>query len=197
METIHQRPSPGWRRLAAGGADYGVVAVYLVVLSLVGALLRAAGLLPGDITTPGDRILAQLVVFAVLTLPVTVWFAFWEAAPRGATPGKHLLGLRVRRLDGGGLSWSASLLRNAVKIAVPWELAHTGVWNSLAWPGPEASLNTALFIAANGLLVLYVVMLFLGSRRPPYDRLAGTIVQIGPSAQQRARDDGPPASISW
>jgi hypothetical protein len=39
-----------------------------------------------DITTPGGRILAQLVVIAVLTVPVTLWFAWWEAAPRGARP---------------------------------------------------------------------------------------------------------------
>jgi uncharacterized RDD family membrane protein YckC len=101
--------------------------------------------------------------------------------PRGATPGKRLLGLRVSRLDGGQLSWPGSLLRSAVKIAVPWELAHTGVWNSLAWPGPEAPVNAVLFSVANGLLVLYVVMLFVGARRPPYDRLAGSIVpdQLG------------------
>ena len=177
METVHQRPSPGWRRLAAGAVDYGIVGAYLLVLALVGTLLRAAGLLPSHITTPGARILAQLIAIAVLTLPVTLWFAWWEAAPRGATPGKRLLGLHVSRLDGGGLSWSDSLLRSAVKIAVPWELAHTGVWNSLTWPGPETPVNAVLFTVANGLLVLNVVMLFLGGRRPPYDRLAGTIVR--------------------
>jgi uncharacterized RDD family membrane protein YckC len=120
----------------------------------------------------------------VLTVPVTLWFAFWEAGPRGATPGKRLLGLRVSRLDGGELSWPGSLLHSTVKIAVPWELAHTGVWNSLAWPGPEAPVNAVLFSVANGLLVLYVVMLFVlfvGARRPPYDRLAGSIAsdQLG------------------
>jgi uncharacterized RDD family membrane protein YckC len=182
--------APGWRRLAAGGVDYAIVAAYLALLALAGALLRAAGPLAGPITTPGGRVLGQLVAFAVLTLPVTLWFAWWEAAPRQATPGKRLLGLRVSRLGGGGLSWSRSLLRSAVRIAVPWELAHTAVWNTLVWPGPEAPLNTALFIVANALLALNVVMLFLGSRRPPYDRLAGTIVQMVPSAHRRARDNG-------
>jgi uncharacterized RDD family membrane protein YckC len=142
------RPSPGWRRLAAGAVDYGIVAAYLAVLTLVGALGRAAGLLPSQITTPGGRILAQLVVIAVLTLPVTFWFAWWEAAPRGATPGKRLGGLRVSRLNGDGLTLRRSLLRSAVKIAVPWELAHTGVWNSLAWPGPDAPVNAVLFTVA-------------------------------------------------
>jgi uncharacterized RDD family membrane protein YckC len=175
------QPAAGWRRIAAGGVDYGVVAAYLGLLALVGTLGRAAGLLPARITTPSGRILGQLAAIAVLTVPVTLWFAFWEAGPRGATPGKRLLGLRVSRLDGGELSWPDPLLRSAVKIAVPWELAHTGVWNSLAWPGPEAPVNAVLFSVANGLLVLYVVMLFVGTRRPPYDRLAGSIVsdQLG------------------
>jgi hypothetical protein len=77
-------PAPGWRRLAAGAVDYGIVAAYLALLGLVGVLGRAAGLLPEDITTPGGRIVAQLVVIAVLTLPVTGWFAWWEAAPATA-----------------------------------------------------------------------------------------------------------------
>jgi uncharacterized RDD family membrane protein YckC len=148
-----------------------------VLLGLAGALLRAAVPLPSQVTTPGGRILAQLVAFAVLTVPVTLWFAWWEAAPRGATPGKRLLGLRVSRLDGGGVSRSGSLLRSTVKIALPWELAHAGVWNSLVWRGPDAPVNALLFVAANGLLVLYLAMLLLGAHRPPYDRLAGTIVR--------------------
>jgi uncharacterized RDD family membrane protein YckC len=177
---MHQRADNGWRRLAAGAVDYGIVVAYLAVLTLAGALLRAAGLLPDHITTPGGRILAQLVVIAVLTVPVTLWFAWWEAAPRGATPGKRLLGLRVSRLNGGGLSGSGSMLRSAVKIAVPWEVAHTAVWNSLVWPGPDAPVNALLFTVANGLLLLYVAMLLLGAHRPPYDRLAGTIVRVAP-----------------
>jgi uncharacterized RDD family membrane protein YckC len=187
---MRQQADNGWRRLAAGAVDYGIVAAYVVLLGLVGALLRAAGLLPSNITTPGGRILGQLAAIAVLTLPVTCWFAWWEAAPRGATPGKRLLGLRVSRLDGGGLSWPRSLLRSALKIAVPWEVAHTGVWNSLAWPGPDAPVNALLFTVANGLLVLYVLTLFLGTHRPPYDHLAGTIVRIAQPARQRDRHDG-------
>jgi uncharacterized RDD family membrane protein YckC len=167
-----------WRRLVAGGVDYGIVVAYLGVLSVVGVLGRSSGVLPGRVTTPGGRVVAQLVVFAVLTVPVTLWFAWREAAPRGATPGKRLLGLRVVRLDGGGLPWSGSLLRSAAKIAVPWELAHTAVWNILVWPGPQAPLNAVLLTVANAVLVLNLVLLFVGTRRALHDRLAGTLVQV-------------------
>jgi uncharacterized RDD family membrane protein YckC len=178
MDAVRQPAAPGWRRVAAFGADYAIVAVYLGMLTLAGGLGRAAGLLPGHVTTAGGRIVSQLVTVAVLTVPVTLWFAWWEAAPRGATPGKRLLGLRVSRLDGTGLPWRGSLLRSLVKIALPWELAHTGVWNSLAWPGPQAPVNIVLFTLANGLLALYLIALFVGARRPLYDHLAGTVVRL-------------------
>jgi uncharacterized RDD family membrane protein YckC len=178
MMARQRRGAPGGRRLVAFAVDYGIVVAYLAILTLVGVLGRSTGLLPGHVTTPGGRIAAQLLVVAVLTAPVTGWFAWWEAASRGATPGKRLLGLRVGRLDGGGLSWPRSLVRSAARIAVPWELAHTGVWNSLAWPGPEAPVNAVLFAVANALLLLNLVMLFVGARRPPYDRLAGTVVDL-------------------
>jgi uncharacterized RDD family membrane protein YckC len=174
---VRQPAAPGWRRVAAFAVDYAAVAAYLGVLALAGALGRAAGVLPGQVTTPGGRVVGQLVTFAVLTVPVTLWFAWWEAAPRGATPGKRLLGLRVGRLDGGGLRWTGSLLRSLVKITLPWELAHTGVWNSLVWPGPDAPVNIVLFTLANAVLALNLIALFVGARRPPYDHLAGTVVR--------------------
>jgi uncharacterized RDD family membrane protein YckC len=170
MSGVGPRGAPGWRRLAALGVDYGVIVAYLGVLGLVGALGRAAGVLPGRVTTPAGRIAAQLAAIAVLTVPVTLWFAWWEAAPRGATPGKRLLGLRVATVDGRGLSPRRSLLRSLVRVAVPWELAHTGVWNALAWPGPEAPVNAALFT---------------GARRPLYDRIAGTVVLARTPGEER------------
>jgi uncharacterized RDD family membrane protein YckC len=176
VSVVDRTSAPGWRRLAAFGVDYGIILAYLGVLGVVGVLGRAAGLLPDDVTTPGERIAAQLVVIGVLTVPVTLWFAWWEAAPRGATPGKRLLGLCVGRLHGGGLSWPGSLLRSAARIAVPWELGHTAVWNTLVWPGPDAPINVVLFTLANGVLVVNLVMLFAGTRRPLYDRVAGTVV---------------------
>jgi uncharacterized RDD family membrane protein YckC len=166
---------PVWRRLAASAVDWGIVLAYLGVLTVVGAIGRALGILPGEIATPGGRVVAQLVVLAVLTVPVTIWLAWREAAPRSATPGKRLLGLVVVRLDGGGLSWPGSLLRSTAKVAVPWELAHTGVWNSLVWPGPEAPVNTLLFV---------------GARRPLYDRLAFSVVRRRPGTVPAAGASG-------
>jgi len=79
------------------------------------------------------------------------------------------------------------------------------VWNSLTLPGPEAAVNAVLITVANGLLALTVVLLFVGARRPPYDRLAGAVVQVVPGSPpsrpaQRRQDEtvqgGPTTSMT-
>ena len=87
------RPSPGWRRVVAVVVDYGSIVLCLGVLSVLGVFSFAIGAVTTTVATPTGRVLAQLVIFAVLTVPVTVWLAGWEASPGGATPGKRLLGL--------------------------------------------------------------------------------------------------------
>jgi uncharacterized RDD family membrane protein YckC len=174
------RTSPGWRRVVAFGVDYAAIVLYLGLLTLVGVLGRAAGAVPGDVATPAGRVVAQLVVFVVLTVPVTVWFAGWEASSMGATPGKRLLGLRVLTTGGDRLGWPRSLLRTALKLTVPWELAHTAVWDLLVWPGDQsAAVDTLLLGLANAAIVVDLASLFVGSRRTPYDRVAGTVVTAG------------------
>jgi uncharacterized RDD family membrane protein YckC len=176
---MRARSSPGWRRVVAFAVDYGVILPYLGLLTLVGVLGRAVGVVPTDITTPAGRVVAQLVAVAVLTVPVTVWFAGWEATPGGATPGKRLLGLRVRTTTGARLTWPRSLLRTALKFTVPWELAHTAVWDLLVWPDDQgAVVDTVLLSLANAVIVIDLVCLFVGARRAPYDRVAGTVVEV-------------------
>jgi uncharacterized RDD family membrane protein YckC len=178
--------SSGWRRIAAFGVDYGVIVVYLGLLGLAGVIGRRVGVVPDGIGTPSGRVLAQVAVFAVLTVPVTVWFAGWEATPAGATPGKRLLGLRVLTVAGRRVAWPRSLLRTALKLTVPWELAHTAVWDLLVWPGDgAAAVDMVLLGVANAAIVVDVAMLFVGSGRPPYDRIAGTIVADAAAVSRR------------
>ena len=171
------RTSPGWRRVAAFAVDYGVILAYLGLLALVGVLGRAVGVLPTEVTTQATRVLAQLAGIAVLTLPVTLWFAGWEAGPGGATPGKQVLGLRVVTTGGERLGWPRSLLRTALKFTVPWELTHTALWSILACPGDGGSVvDMVLLGVANAVIVVDLVSLFVGTRRTPYDRITGTLV---------------------
>jgi uncharacterized RDD family membrane protein YckC len=164
--------------VAAAAVDYGLVGVYIGLLTLARASARAAGLLPEQPSTQSGRWAAQLVAMGLLTAPVTLWLAGWEAAPRGATPGKRLLRLRVTTADGDFVALGRSLLRSVLKVALPWELAHTAVWRLLVWPGdPEDRVSLVLLLLANGIAVVYLAALFVGSGRTPYDRIAGTVVR--------------------
>ena len=178
--------STGWRRIAAFSVDYGFIFAYLGLLTLVGMLGRIVVTPPTDIATPAGRVVAQLGIFAVLTVPVTVWFAGWEATAGGATPGKRLLGLRVLTTSGDRLTWPRSLVRTALKFTIPWELAHTAVWNMLVWPGDRgAAVDTLLLSLANAALVVDVVSLFIGSRRTPLRPHRGHVRQaIRPGHRQ-------------
>jgi uncharacterized RDD family membrane protein YckC len=169
------RPCPGWRRVVASGVDYGSILLCLGVLSVLGVFSFAIGAVTTTVTTPTGRVLAQLVIFAVLTVPVTVWLAGWETT--GATPGKRLLGLRVLTSSGDGLSWPRSLLRTALKFTLPWELAHTAWWHVLLRSGNQgAVLDRLLLSLVCAAIAVYLVSLFVGSRRAPYDRVTGTFV---------------------
>ena len=171
------RPRPGWRRVIASGVDYGAIVVCLGVLSVLGVFSFAIGAVTPTVTTPTGRVLAQLMIFAVLTVPVTVWLAGWKATPRGATPGKRLLGLRVLTVSGDRLTWPRSLLRTALKFTLPWELAHTAWWNVLLRSGDQgAVLDAVLLSLVCAAIAVYLVSLFVGSRRAPYDRISGTFV---------------------
>jgi uncharacterized RDD family membrane protein YckC len=173
-----ERPGTGWRRVAAAAVDYGLVGVYIGLLVLAGVSARAAGLVPDQLTTQPARWAAQLASIGLLTVPVTFWLAWSEAAPRGATPGKRVLSLQVIAANGDSVALGRSLLRSVLKVALPWELAHTAVWRLLVWPGdPEDRASLVLLLLANGIAVVYLVALFVGSGRTPYDRIAGTVVR--------------------
>jgi hypothetical protein len=77
-------------------------------------------------------------------------------------------------------------VRTALKFTIAWELAHTAVWNMLVWPGDRgAAVDTLLLGLANAAIVVDVVSLFIGSRRTPCDRVAGTFVRaIRPDHRQ-------------
>ena len=172
------RPASGGQRLLAFGIDYLLIAAYLALLAAtslaVGWALRRERRLPA---TPRERAWGHVVSFLSLTLPITLYFARAESLPRGATFGKRALGLRVITMGGDRVPFRCALLRAALKFT-PWEIAHTTLWQTPGWP-VEPRL-TAFHWLGYGLSLLlsawYVVTLFAGRHRTPYDRIAGTRV---------------------
>jgi uncharacterized RDD family membrane protein YckC len=116
-------------------------------------------------------------------VPATVWLAAWEGGRSGATPGKRLLDLRVLALREGDVGRRRAALRNALKVALPWELGHTAAF-LLADPranGSTVLIGMASAVLACALAAGYVASLFIGTGRTPYDHAAATCV-VRPSA---------------
>jgi uncharacterized RDD family membrane protein YckC len=155
------------RRLAAWLVDWLLISAYAVALVPFGLLIS---------DTVADLPVAALNAgaFLITVLPVTVWLAAWERGGRGATPGKRVFGLRTVGPDGGPPGWRRALVRNAVKVALPWELGHTAAFTLVR--DTDSILAMVCGYAACLIALVYVVML-LATGRTPYDRLSGTSVR--------------------
>lgn len=57
-----------------------------------------------------------LLFFVTALLPFA-YYVFFEAFWKGQTPGKKMLGIRVRMADGTPLTFQASLIRNLLRVA--------------------------------------------------------------------------------
>lgn len=168
------------RRFLALIIDYIVIIGYMGVLILTFLTvyqLRGGGI-PNWIELYGAAG-AQMMGFAVLTLPVVAYFIISERCCYGATLGKRVESLQVAPIGAKDLSWSRVIVRNAVKF-LPWELAHTAVYQLMAalQRGTEPSMRVmSLLLAANVLPILYLVVISMRrDRRGPHDMIAGTMV---------------------
>jgi uncharacterized RDD family membrane protein YckC len=119
----------------------------------------------------------NVIGFALVIALATIWAAWWETGPRGATPGKRLvrLGLVDARTRASPTP-RQSLVRNVIKIAVPWELGHT-VALGFANVGSQLPIWLWVLTAITyGWVLGNVVLLVLPSGKPVHDRLAGTVI---------------------
>jgi len=155
------------RRLAAWLVDWLLISAYA-------AALVPFGLLISDTVADLPVAVLNAGAFVITVLPATVWLAAWEHGGRGATPGKRVLRLQAVGPDGGPPGWRRALLRNAVKLALPWELGHTAAFELVA--DNNSILGMVCGYAACLIALVYVVML-LATGRTPYDRLSSTSVR--------------------
>ena len=158
-----------WRRLAAWAIDCLCILGWVAVTAAVGIPLYLAGAV-----RPSGMALLNVIGALVIVVPVTLGLAGLEHH-FGATAGKRALGLRVEAA-GTRPSFPRALLRNALKVALPWLIGHAAVYAVVGDPSPAVSW---LLVGAYVLPVLYVVMLFVGSGRTPYDRISGSAVVVG------------------
>jgi uncharacterized RDD family membrane protein YckC len=156
-------------RLLAGLIDLALVLVWALLMAGSLGLLISMG--PARGVAP---LTLHLIGIAVVVLPSTLGLTLLEGGRYEATPGKLKYGLRVRRDPSGErISWGRSLLRNLLKLGLPWTLAHLAVITVGSGGGVDAILGALLSLAVP---LAYLISLFTGKGRTIYDRLAGTMV---------------------
>lgn len=159
-----------WRRLTAWLIDWLCILILPAVLVPIGLLVRSAGVdVPGWVLNLG--------AFLILIVPVTCWLAWCESGQHQATPGKRLRGLKVVDRSGGRATFRRTLLRNAFKIALPWELGHTVAYGFAV--SSEGAWLTVLTILTYAVLLAWLWSILLP--RTPYDVLSGTLVISAPA----------------
>lgn len=110
--------------------DLVLIAVTLFVVALVLAMVGLGMLGAGsmeEISAPVELVLVLLVM--LLFLARYGYFLWFELGPRGATPGKRLMGIRVAARGGGALNAEAVIARNLLRDAevfVPLVFLTTG-----------------------------------------------------------------------
>lgn len=125
----------------------------------------------------GPRPVISHLVSATLPVIATVWTARQESGAMRATWGKRRHGLTVTTEDGDALPFGTALLRNTVKILIPWQLGHTVAIGS-AYGGwdrkdPVTLGATAVTYPLLGVIVGAVAS---GSGRAVHDRVVGSVV---------------------
>lgn len=122
---------------------------------------------------------------AVAPIVAAIWAARAESGPHQATLGKRRVGVHVVSASASGgdarLSFARGLVRNVVKIAVPWQLGHTVALGASRGGFEE---RDPLTLASTALIYpLLGVMAWTGLRghgRAIHDRVAGSLVVEGP-----------------
>jgi len=178
MTRSDQPRYPGMlARVLAFGADYLVVSAYVLVLVGIGA--AGLWLAPDAVGALfGTRWSAQAAGFVLLTAPVCWYFASSESSPSGATVGKRALGIRVTRADGASLSAGRAVARTALKF-LPWELAHTAVWEFRFADGEESIVATVGLCLVWGLVFAnFVAAAMDGRHQALHDRAVDTVVVV-------------------
>ncbi|WP_163542063.1 RDD family protein [Occultella kanbiaonis] len=152
------------------------------VLDCVGYLGIAAATVPfGLLARNAGWGQEQTLVFAMSAVPpvlATLLAARRESGPDAATWGKRRFALRVSAADGAGVPFGRALLRNTLKIAIPWQLGHAvavgAAFGGYADADPVTIAATALTYPVIGVMVAGVL---IGRGRTVHDRIAGTVVE--------------------
>jgi len=157
------------QRVLAWLIDCAGILGWLALTVAVGLVLRQLGVRPGPL---GTNVLAT--VFGVA--PVCLGLAIFESGRREATPGKrrrHLVVVSTNQYRRIGLG--RALVRNLLKVGLPWTLGHA-LAIALVGGATFTARLVVLAALAYAVPIFYLITLLAPPHRPVYDRLSGTNV---------------------
>lgn len=164
-------------RVTAFALDYIIIAGYLIFVVAIGIVVNTF------FPTVSHRLFSnplsgQITGFLIITLPVSLYFILFESSAWQATWGKRRKGLQVTRTDGSRLTILRASSRTLLKF-IPWELAHTCVWQiSFARQAPSPMITVG-FVLVWILVGANIVSLWISpTNQTLYDWLAGTYVVV-------------------
>ncbi|SEB39021.1 RDD family protein [Paramicrobacterium humi] len=156
------------KRGKAYARDCVVYAGFAAAMLPLGLVLQATG------RAPSRRLVTAL---SMVPPAAATLFAAARESRDGATPGKKAEGLRVSTDDGQRVGWGTALLRNVVKIGIPWQIGHEVAIGAASGGFERGDRRTlAATIVTYPLLGALVGSVLVGSGRGVHDRLAGTRV---------------------
>ena len=103
--------------VASRGVRFGAIVIDLAILTIAMLVLVLGALWLGfgsGMMNAGGEFVTIIVILAVFVLR-NFYFAFFELGPRGATPGKRAVGIRIADRDGGRLTAEAVIARNLLR----------------------------------------------------------------------------------
>ncbi|MFC4601730.1 RDD family protein [Cohnella hongkongensis] len=158
-------------RLKAFAIDYIFICAYLALLFVFSVFVFPSV----QQWFVGSPAIAQLSGFALVTMPVSLYFIVCESRRDGQTPGKKIAGIRVVDLNAGRLSVPRAAVRTLLKF-IPWELSHFMVYRFVHAGDGEPPL--VAYIAGGvvyALMIAYTATAIFSRRKQAlYDVIART-----------------------
>ena len=170
------------KRLKGFAFDYLIIISYVVFLA--GATLavsKIAGILGLSLRWPENPIIADLIAFLTLILPVLLYFTLQESSPKQATWGKRKAGIRVVNANGGMLTRRQAFARSLIKL-LPWQIAHTCIFQIGGFTSTSGELSPLVitgFALVYLLVGIYIASILLTKKhQTPYDWISGSYIII-------------------
>ena len=152
------------------------VALLFAVILVTQAILRPVNPLLGS-TQPISGVRQHFWVFATVTLPVLLYFAFCISSSWQATIGMRLLKIKVTGLNEEAIGFGRAVLRSTVML-IPFELNHLVLfYPAPIWKDPKPGFRYG-FLIVSALMILYLATVLLTEHHQSvHDLIASTVVR--------------------